>query len=187
VDLKPGYNLQAVYGVIQHQLRIETTTEFFNNKSGGVITGDLINSKKINENTVALDSWVTIGAATNAHFGILKSEDKDGSIITRTSLDKADGLIAGKIRPITYFGNDMSFFQSKNKSSLLSIDNASWAVFGGVKGPTEDNKILIAQLTTDGKLSFELNLQIGTPKGASIQYVAKDRNGAEIQFDGLTY
>jgi len=186
-DLKPGYTLQAVYGVPTHELRIETTTEFFNNKYGGSLTGDLIDPKKINDNSVALDSWVTLGAATKSHFGIPKADDKDGSILKRKSLNKADGLIAGKVSPVTFFGMDLSFFQSQKKVNLFSTKNASWAVFGGVKGPTPDNKILIAQLTTNGKLSFELNIQIGTPKGATVQYVAKDPENAEIKFDALTY
>jgi len=43
-----------------------------------------------------------------------------------------------------------------------------------VEGPTESNKILIAQLTTDGKLSFEINLQIATPSGDPIKFVARN-------------
>jgi hypothetical protein len=189
VDLKPGYTMQAVYGVPNHELRIQTTTEFFNNKyeSGGRQTGDLIDTKKINDNTVALDSWVTMGAATKSHFGILKTDDKDGSIISRKSLTKADGLMAGKVSPVAFFGLDLSFFHYANKAAIFSTTNGSWAVFGGVKGPTPDNRILIAQLTTNGKLSFELNIQIGTPTGGSVQYVAKNPEGVEIQFDALTY
>ena len=34
------------------------------------------------------------------------------------------------------------------------------------------NKILIAQFTTYGKLSYQLNLLIGTPDGKSEKYVA---------------
>ncbi len=187
VDMKPDYTMQAVYGVPKHELHIATTTEFFNNKRLGEKTGDLIDDKKINENTVALDSWLTMGAATKSHFGILKSDDKDGSIILRDSLAKADGLMAGKIPPVTIFGLDMRFFYDANNASLFSTNNGSIAIFGGVKGPTVDNRVLIAQLTTNGKLSFELNIQIGTPTGDTEQYVAKNPEGAEIKFDGLTF
>ena len=187
VDMKPGYTMQAVYGLPKHMLRIATTTEFFNNTDGGSQTGDLINVKKINDNTVALDSWIAMGGATKSHFGILKTEDKDGSIIKRNSLDKADGLKTGKVPPVTYFGLDLLFFDNAKHPSVFTTDNGSWAIFGGVKGPTDDNKVLIAQLTTNGKLSFELNLQIGTPTGASVQFVAKNPEGSEILFKGLTY
>ena len=186
--MKPGYTMQAVYGLPMHVLRIATTTEFFNNKDGGSQTGDMINEKKINDNTVALDSWLAMGGATKSHFGILKSEDKDGSIMKRGSLNKTDGLVASKKVPlVTYFGLDLLFFDKANHSSAFTADNGSWAIFGGVKGPTDDNKVLIAQLTTNGKLSFELNLQIGTPTGGSVQFVAKNPEGAEIFFKGLTY
>ena len=47
--------------------------------------------------------------------------------------------------------------------------------------------VLIAQLTTNGKLSFELNLQIGTPTGGTIQFVAKNPEGNELKFKQLTY
>ena len=68
---------------------------------------------------------------------------------------------------------------------MFFTDNGSWAIFGGIKGPTEENRVLIAQLATDGELSFELNIQMGTPTGASINYVAKNPQGTEIKYDGL--
>jgi hypothetical protein len=186
VDLKPNYTLQAVFGVPSHELFIKTTTEFFNNKLEGKETGDKIDDKKINENTVALDSWVSMAGATKYHFGVPKSDDNNGSLITKKSLDKADGLIVGNVPAVAYFGLDLSFFNTPKANTFLT-NNGSWATFGGIKGPTPDNKILIAQLTTDGKLSFELNIQIGTPNGATQQYVAKDPQGNEIKFKGLTY
>jgi hypothetical protein len=51
----------------------------------------------------------------------------------------------------------------------------------GGKGQTPENRVLLAQLTTNGKLSFELNLQIGATNGTIIQFVAKNPKGAEIQ------
>ena len=187
VDMKPGYTLQAVYGVPKHKLTISTSTNFFNNISEGTGTGDRIYSKNINHNTVAFDSWLTIGAVTESHNGILLTEDTDGSIINKKCFKKADGLNTGKIKPVTYFGIDPVFFNTNNKASAFTTDNGSWAVFGGVSGPTESNKVLIAQLTTDGSIAFELNLQIGTPTGGSIQYVAKNAEDQEIMFPELIY
>ena len=186
VDMKPNYTLQAIYGVPDHPLYIKTSTQFFNNTNQGQGTGDFINDKKIIGNTAAVDSWLTIGAATKSHFGILKTDDKDGSILKIKSFDKADGLVAGKIKPVTYFGIIPNFFNTYNTSNTFSTDNGSWAIFGGIKGPTEDNRVLIAQLTTDGKLSFELNIQIGTPTGGNVNFVAKNPQDKEIKFDQLT-
>lgn len=190
VDMKPGYSLQAIYGVPDHELRIETTTSFFNHKDGAK-NGDQINDKKINDNTMALDSWLSMGAATKFHYGILKSEDPDGSILRRASLEKSDGLISGKENPqnIIVFGLfNTSCFENEGTGSVFSTNNGSLASLGGVKGPLADsNRVLIAQLTTNGTLSFEINIQLGTPSGETEQYVAKNPEGSEIKFDGLVY
>jgi hypothetical protein len=185
VDMKPNYTLQAVYGVSEHPLFIKTTTLFFNNTNQGQGSGDYVNDSKIVNNTAAFDSWITMGAATKAHYGILRAEDKDGSILKINSLNSSDGLIASTIKPVTYFGMIPNFFNTYNSSNMFFTDNGSWAIFGGIKGPTEENRVLIAQLATEGELSFELNIQMGTPTGASINYVAKNPQGAEIKYDGL--
>ncbi len=188
IDMKPGYHLQAVYGVPNHEMFLKTTTKFFNNKNGGGQSGDQIFDRRLNENTVALDSWVTIGVASKTRFGVLKTEDTDSSILKRKTLDKTDGLIlGGQIQKLLYYGFDLSFFSDTKNASYFHSDNGSWAVVGGGKGQTKENRVLIAQLTTNGKLSFELNVQIGTPSGAAIQYVAKNPVGAEIKFKQLTH
>lgn len=185
IDLKPGYSLQSVYGSDRTPLIIKTSTEFFNNTSYGVIKGDYVDDKKINENTVALDSWVTVGAATRSHYGILRSDDKDGSIIKNAAFAESDGLIAGKVRPVIYVGVDLDPFYGSKIISSFSTNDGAWAVWGGVKGPTEENRVLIAQLTTNGILTFDLNIQIGTPTGVAIRYVAGNPDADEIQFKGL--
>lgn len=187
IDMKPGYFLQAVYGVPSHELFIKTTTKFFNNKDYPARTGDEINDKKINENTVALDSWVSMGAATKSHFGILRSDDKDSSIITRKPLSEADGLIIGVVPKVNLFGLDLTFFDETKDASSFYTKNGSWCNLMGVKGTTPDNRVLIAQLTTDGKLSFSLNIQLVTPALGSVKFVAKDPEGDEIKFAGLSY
>ncbi|MEO8759405.1 MAG: hypothetical protein ABI448_00840 [Bacteroidia bacterium] len=187
VEMKPGYHLQAIYGVPGHEFYFKTTTTFFNAKDGGE-SADKIIDKNINNNKVALDSWVTIGMATKTRYGVLKAEDKDGSIITRKTLDKTDGLMpVANASKLLYFGLDLSFFNDINNASYYHSDNGSIATVGGGKGVTAANKVLIAQLTTNGKLSFQLNVQIGTPSGAVMQFVAKDPMGTEILFKKLTH
>lgn len=187
VDMKPGYTLQAVFGITNHPLTISTTTKFYNNLLFGSGTGDKIDNKKINNSTLAFDSWLTISAANKTQNGILLTEDTDGSLLNLSCFNKVDGLQTGKVMPLTFFGIDPGFFNDAKSGNTFTTDNGSWAIFGGLKGATESNKVLIAQLTTDGKLSFELNVQIGTPKGASVQYVAKNPVEKEIKFDGLKY
>ncbi len=187
-DLKPGYHLQAVYGAANHPLFLKTSTYFFNNTQGGGQSGDQIFDKHLNENTVALDSWVTIGVATKTRFGILKTEDSDSSILQRPTLNKTDGLVlAGQTQKLVYYGFDLSFFSKAKNATYFYSNNGSWAAIGGGKGQTKDNRVLIAQLTTNGKLSFSFNLQVGAPNGATIQFVAKKPQGAEIQFKKLSH
>lgn len=188
VDLKAGYHLQDVFGVEKHEMYFKTTTKFFNNKFGGQ-SGDQVPDQKINDNTIALDSWVTIGMASKSYQGVLKSEDKDGSIIKRSTLDKTDGLVlaTGQIKKMLTYGIDLGLFSDEKNASNFHSNNGSLACVGGGKGPTEENKVLIAQLTTNGKLSFEFNIQVGNSRGETIQFVAKNPEGKEIEFKQLTY
>ena len=71
LDLEPNTKVETIFGSPAHELRIETTTLFFNNEDRGELRGDLIGDNRLDENTVALDSWVTIGAASESHFGVL--------------------------------------------------------------------------------------------------------------------
>jgi hypothetical protein len=189
VDLKPNYTLQAVYGVIDHPMFIKTSTTFYNNTKYGQATGDYIESKKIAGSTAAFDSWITAGACSTTQNGVMLADDKDGSMLNIPSMAKADGMVAGKIKPVTFFGIMPNTVFNTATSSSFATDNGSWAVFGGVKGATDDNKILIAQITTDGKLSFELNLQIGTPTGGNVNYVARNPQSQteQILFKDLIY
>ncbi|HXC07015.1 MAG TPA: hypothetical protein VNZ86_19785, partial [Bacteroidia bacterium] len=159
VDLKPGYTLQVVYGTEKHELRIQTSTRFYNNTQCGALIGYNVNSKKINTGNYALDTWITINSASNNHAGILINEDKDGSILNKKAFTRADGLTNGNLPVIKPFNINFSCFKDGSNATLFSTRNGGWAAISGIvsgaKGPTEENKILIAQLTTTGKLTFE--------------------------------
>jgi len=195
VDLKPGYILQSVFGSNDNVLRIETSTEWFNNEDRGEEFGDVLPSNRLGDNTVALDSYLTIGAASDAHLGVVKDNDTDGQIVagdendggsegadggllvnedptTGLPLTQADGLIEGSIvsastgltSAITTIGLDASMFGDANSSDPLVVNNGAWAVLGGLIGIDEDNRILIAQLTTTGDVNLELNMRVGIPE-----------------------
>ncbi len=188
IDMKPGYSLQAVYGVKNHELFLKTSTFFFNDQVCYAQTGFNIDAKKLNTASVALDSWITMGAATRLHTGVLREEDTDGSslIKNRSSFSKADGLTKGNLPKFQPFNLDLKFFNNDSTASSFNTNDGAWAAMGGVKGPTPENRVLIAQLTTNGKLTFALNVQIGTPSGGVVKFVTKNPEGSEIQFDGLT-
>jgi hypothetical protein len=67
------------------------------------------------------------------------------------------------------------------------LTDGAWSCLAGAVGPDTTNKVLIAQITTDGDFSFELNMQLGTPSGSAEQFVAKDAVDKETIFPGLTY
>jgi hypothetical protein len=189
IDMLPDYSLQVVYGDEKHELFFKTTTTFFNDTECYALTGFNIDAKKLHIGNVVLDSWITMGAASRVHTGVLRSEDEYGgfSFIPQfDSLSKADGLTKGVLPNFKLFNLDLSFFRTNNDLNSFSTNNGAWAALGGVKGPTTENRVLIAQLTTDGEFSFGLNVQIGTPTGGYIQFVAKNPEGTEIQFKGLT-
>ncbi len=195
VDLKSDYVLQSLFGSEDNLLSIETTTEFFNNEDRGEELGDAIPANRLGDNTVALDSYITLGAASDEHLGVPKSADTDGQIIAGSENDggsdgveggllindlpeigipltEADGLVEGTIisagtgeaAAVTTIGLDASTFADQNSSDPFIVENGAWAVLGGVVGPTDENRILIAQITTDGDLSFQLNMRIGIPE-----------------------
>jgi len=191
LDMKPGYSLMMVYGDKKHTLFIKTSTTFFNNTYCLAMTGFNVHFKEINENSVALDSWLTLGAASRIHTGILRSDDTDGSILKKPSLSKTDGLTNGTTPTFKTYNLDMSFFKDKKDASLFSVNDGAWFCTEGVKGPTADNRVLIAQLTTNGILSFELNIQLRTPTKGAVKFVSRNPSNSEIipeiQFNKLIY
>jgi hypothetical protein len=72
--------------------------------------------------------------------------------------------------------------------SVFSTYNGSWACLNGATGyDSISNKVLIAQLTTDGTFKFKLNIQIGTPNGGTEQYVAENPTANQIQLADLIF
>lgn len=209
-DLLPGYKFQVAYGIDNplHELRISTTTLFFNNEDRGATTPNGISKTNSSHNTVMLDSWLSVGAACSGNYGILKTLDDGVATIINTDgvlqnndlsagipLTTQDGLIAttGTPEPVTTIGitNEIIVFDSQNDGTngpVFSTINGSWACLNGTYGPDPvENKVLIAQITTNGTLCFELNIQIGTPTGGVENYVAQNPIGNEIQIPSLTY
>ena len=206
-DMLPGYKFQAAFGVPTHELRIETTTLFFNNEDRGS-TSPTFTKTQAKSNTVMLDSWLSVGAACSGNFGVLKTEDdglntnvnNDGLLQNNDPaagipLTDEDGFRAGTPQSVTTLGIDaeIAMFDAQNDGTngpVFSTWNGSWASLNGsyaVGVDSLDNRILIAQITTDGDFSFQLNIQIGTPSGGVQQYVAQNPVDPEILLASLTY
>jgi hypothetical protein len=199
VDLKPGNKLKKIYGDKNHALKFSSTEPFFNNVDGGTYAYEILRPK-YRLGTVPLDTWLTIGQTVaktavdgKANFGILKSQDTNGSFIggtnnnggssnipegllTNTSaavgipLTTSDGMFAITLPTYTWNTFWIKSFPSKIDSTIFgsTLSKSEFVSYKayleneqGVSGLIPDsNQILIAQLTTKGKLSFELNLEV---------------------------
>ncbi len=179
VDMAAGYKIQALYGIPAHPLYIETTGVFYNNQDYGGKCGDEINDFLINDNNLAFDSWLTLGAASQNHYGIPIEEDYDGSMLHYETLGKGDGLIEGRIPALRFFRFMPDFFQREDSSRFI-VNDGAWLVYEGVQGIKSSNRVLILQLTTSGFLTLKLNIQLLSPKGEIEQYVYANPIDKEI-------
>ena len=103
-------------------------------------------------------------------------------------INEVDGLMPGGVPALITFGHDFNEFGNTLSASEIRLDNAAWAVASGLSGPyPEKNYILIAQVSTDGELSFELNLQLRSPDGETEYYVARDPEGSEFTHSALIF
>ncbi len=204
LDLLPGYRFYAAYGMPGHELKIQTTTSFFNNEHIGNQVPNVIPRHSLKRNTVMLDSWLSAGAAGEDYFGILKEQDDSLETIAHEGnflqanhksagipIKNRDGLVSGNVPRPAFFGIDsaaMVFF-NKTKGSVFATRNGAWGCLGGAVGADSltTNRVLIAQLTTDGELSFELNLQIGKANDIPTHYVARNAVDQEMTLPCLIY
>ena len=209
-DMLPGYKFQAGYGVPGHECRIETSTLFFNNEDRGNTTPTFTKTQS-GYNTVMLDSWLSVGAACAGNYGVLKAEDNGVANVVNSyspmvlqsanplagiPLTTQDGFInPGALpEPVTQVGisTEIEVFNNQNDSTngpAFITSNGSWAALNGAVGPDSAvNKVLIAQITTDGLFSFKLNIQIGTPTIGVVQnYVADSSVANEILTTFMSY
>jgi len=213
VDLKEGCKLRKVYGDQNHALIFKSTENFFNNKIDGQSFAKDFNKNRFKENTVALDTWLTIGQISNSsskvYYGVLKPQDRDGSFVGGSvnsdggSAALSQGLLNNVNSEIgialtTADGIDTMNFALANWASygiLDAVTSLDSTIFGSIVAGKEfmsnnagiqnsgtigvirnENIVLIAQLTTKGQLSFEINIEVEEPDGINtkiVKYVAR--------------
>ncbi|MFZ4546740.1 MAG: hypothetical protein ACOYN4_04865, partial [Bacteroidales bacterium] len=199
IQMKPGCKLLSLYGDNSNLLKISSTAPFFNNLNYGETFGKDIKTSNLKKNTVALDTWLTLGQtskkATITNFGVLKSQDANGSVIGGVNNDGGSAAVSGGLLtnndqlaglPLTVAdgmdslsnvesnwvnhgfidmvsGEDSTIFGSV-KSGTEFLSNDAFLTNSGVMGVEPDsNQVLVAQLTTKGEISFELNIQVFDP------------------------
>lgn len=91
-NLAPGFKLQAVYAGSGHQLKFVSTAPYFNQTVRGASIPNWTKAQ-LAQNTLMLDSYLTVGAATNnlspstAQVGILKTEDNTvGTVVNANGI-----------------------------------------------------------------------------------------------------
>lgn len=202
-DLQPGYKFLQIFGSPEHPLEIATTTSFFNDPNYGVSVyqGTSLNNTK--KNTMLIDSYLTTGGVCVGKMGVLKTEDTDGTIgnnqgilanedsnagLPITGASGVDGLMPGTpVVPNTLGLSDALNVFDQTAGSTFYSTNGTVVALGGVEGVTPSNHVLVGQFTTDGVLSFKLNVQILDPNGDDEIYVAENPTGNEISLPSLIY
>ena len=211
IQMKPGCKLSKIYGDDQHALKFKSTTPFFNNTYKGQSFAKDFSKADYGKNTIALDTWLTIGQTTKTesnvtYFGVLKSEDRNGSFIGGANniaaggkgglltnnnpnagipLTQADGMDTLMKAPSNWQSNGFTDSISQEDSTIFGstkvgtefVSNNAFLQNSGVMGIVADsNQVLVAQLTTKGEISFELNVDIIEANGTTTHYVAKGTN-----------
>ena len=210
VDMASGYKFNSLFGSSAHNLKVNSTAGFYNDQTYGVsINPGTISSANIRKETAMLDSYFTTGGAGGGKVGVLKTEDTDGSIgnaqgilannpggcfgLPITGSGAQDGMRPLTASPATYIvpnllgsASSLDVLDQTDGNSILLTAHAI-AALGGVYGPTSTNMVLVAQFTTSGDLTFELNLQLqNTTTGAAENYVASNPTGNELTHASLT-
>jgi hypothetical protein len=207
LDLAPGYRVTGIFGDEFNPLSIRSTELIWNHSERGAALGSDLNDSRLDENTVVLDSYITIGAASDAHFGIPKELDNDGSIIgglnndggsemveegllvnTTTAigipLTEADGLIEVSEDEIP----NILFSAAPNLVPIFdneTIDNSYFSLLeaiqftDGIAGVTEENIVMLAQITTLGELEFDFNVKLKSADNEEFIFVSDTVTGGD--------
>lgn len=136
----PGVDLLSVYGTAASPIDLNTSTTWYQNGNGSSTAGGINPLLFSGFPLLQYDSWITIGSQNNS----------EGNVTT--------------------VGLDLSTFEEGG--DLVSDDTAggSWlAIPGEVTGtsPDENGRVLIAQLTTEGTVVFDCNIQYREPDGST--------------------
>ncbi|MFN6379254.1 MAG: Ig-like domain-containing protein [Flavobacteriales bacterium] len=209
VDMASGYKYSQIYGSETHNLIVNTTTSFYNDPNFGVAVNPGSTSVNLTRrHTTMIDSWFTAGGTCVGKVGVMEEEDNDGTIGNQQNIlannpggcyglpingtGAQDGMLpssaATYVAPNTLgLGTALDVLDQTFGNSIV-INNGTIVPLGGVVGPTASNRVLIAQFTTSGTLSFEFNVQlINISTGLAENYVASNPVGDELTHPTLTF
>ena len=134
----PGDQVFVVFGDTAHQLKIESTRPFFQSQAGGPLSKDSNRKVASEDFNLKFDSWVTIGAEDNY----------DNSMNT--------------------LNMDFTAFEEKGAAIDSGKEGAWFCLPTDKQGACGDNKrVLLMQLTTEGRISGKLSIMGKTKDGVS--------------------
>jgi hypothetical protein len=107
------------------------------------------------------------------------------------ALQQRNGFLRTENLPkitLYHIDSNVRVLGSETTGNSFRIENGAWACMGkGVAGvdSLKSNTLLIAQITTKGQLSYELNLMLRNADGSIVNYVAKDPIEKEVLHKSL--
>lgn len=151
-----GDIIDAVYGEKTAPLEIKTTTKFYQHERGGAMSVDVQKYDLTVVPELAFDSWVTIGREDNY-------------------MNHLSGFI-------------MDFGNFDTEGGSISTDNGAWFVTPDKRQAMagSSNRILLLQLTSDGKITGVINLH-GRTKAIYDDAGVQVGGAEEIKVEGLYF
>jgi hypothetical protein len=132
LDLAPGSRVLSVFGDTDHPFFVGSTRRFFNNVDGASFGYD-IPKVSYESNTVALDSYITLGQngfqGLKNYFGVPKSQDTDGSFIGGVNNDGGSELIDGGLLTNDDASAGVPLTEADGMDTL-NLAIANWFSFG---------------------------------------------------------
>jgi hypothetical protein len=182
LDIKPGYSLQLVYGNKKQELLIKTSAKIQGNKVCRSITGFNILPKRSDDNRIISDSWITMGTRTRIHSEINKPELKEAKSEIENQLYDLKVFRNHDNHLYKPFKFELKYFHEENSSEILNDYFECTEVQVINKCQESEYKVLIAQLTTNEKLNFELDIQSGNISPDCLNFSSGDtkNNSAHI-------
>ncbi|MBP7516063.1 MAG: hypothetical protein KA791_16060, partial [Flavobacteriales bacterium] len=210
VDMAPNYKLNTVFGSptggSNNPLNISTTTSFWNDINNGT---EVPAQTRFLDEGAAFDTYITIGrtgasggaagcGSNAAQVGTLKTADTNGNLTLCSVYENfpsgagtPDGNIPATSTALTYnVGGLVNLAPLQTTGNNFTVVGDAWATLPNSAGvdPTGTNRVLIGQFTTDGVLSFHLNVQLQQPTGGVLEsYVWNQAGAGEVVSPFLIY
>jgi hypothetical protein len=210
VDMAPNYKLNTVFGSPNggsaNPLSISTTSSFWNDINNGT---EVPAQTRFLDEGAAFDTYITIGrtgasggaagcGSNAAQVGVLKTADTDGNLTLcsvysgfPSGAGSQDGNSPGTSTALTYnVGGMVNLAPLQTIGNNFTVVGDAWATLPNSTGvdPTGTNRVLIGQFTTDGVLSFHINVQLQQPTGGALEsYVWNQAGSGEVVSPFLIY